>query len=186
VLIPARTLSELARILPEEGTVGMYVTPNRNQVLFRAADELELVSNLIAGQYPNYEAILPTTHTTRVVVKTDELRHAAKAASIFARDTSNIVRLAVAPGEEGGLTPGTITLEATAEDAGDTTTTLDAAVDGPGLDMIFNVKYLTDVLGVMSTPEVSVELSSALKPAVVRPSGDSGYTYVMMPMHRTR
>jgi DNA polymerase III subunit beta len=186
VLIPARTLSELARVLPDEGTVRMVVTPNRNQVLFRAEDEVELVSNLIAGQFPSYEAIVPKSHATRVVVKTDEFRQAAKAALIFARDSSNIVRLKVAPGEEGGLTPGAVTLEANAEEAGDSTTTLDAAVDGPGIEIIFNVKYLTDVLGVLGTPEVSVELNSAQQPGVVRPNGETGYTYVMMPMHSTR
>src|SRR5579859_771518 len=66
VLIPARTLSELGRILPDEGTVEMYITPNRNQVLFHTTD-VDLVSNLISGQFPNFGAILPKTHATRAV-----------------------------------------------------------------------------------------------------------------------
>ncbi|HEX6121754.1 MAG TPA: DNA polymerase III subunit beta [Ktedonobacterales bacterium] len=183
VLIPARTLSELARMLPDEGGVRIFVTPNRNQVLFRAEDELEMVSNLIAGQFPNYEAIIPKgSAATRVTVKTEQLRQAAKAATIFARDSSNIVRLKVAP--------GAITLEANAEEAGDSTTTLDeeVTVDGNGLEIIFNVKYLTDVLGVLGTENIVLELNSAQQPGVVRPDGEEGkgYTYVMMPMHSTR
>lgn len=185
VLIPARTLTELARVLPAEGDVQVVVTPNRNQVLFRAPD-VELVSNLIAGQFPNFEAIVPKSHSTRVTLNKDHFLQAAKQASIFARDSANIVRLAVSSGEEGGLTPGSVTLSANAEESGDTTTTLDAAVDGQGLEIIFNVKYLTDVLGVLDTPEVALELNSPQQPGVIKPIGESDYTYVIMPMHSTR
>ncbi len=69
MLIPARTLSELGKVMPGEGTVQVVVTPNRNQVLFRLGDDLEMVSTLIAGQFPNYEAILPKGHSTRVTIR---------------------------------------------------------------------------------------------------------------------
>ncbi|HLY30796.1 MAG TPA: DNA polymerase III subunit beta [Ktedonobacterales bacterium] len=188
VLIPARTLIELARILPAEGSVQMIVTPNRNQALFRA-DDVEMVSNLIPGQFPNFEAILPKSHSTRVTLPTEPFRLAAKRATLFARDSANIVRLTVTAGEQGGLTPGVVTLAATAENAGDTTNNIEeAAVDGPGIEIIFNVKFLTDVLGVIDTPQVVLELNTAQQPGVVRPGGAEGekYTYVIMPMHNTR
>ncbi len=187
MLIPARTLTELAKVMPNDGTVYIVVTPNRNQVLFRIGDDLELVSTLIAGQFPNYEAILPKGHTTRVTIATDELRQAAKQASIFARDSANIVRLKVDPGENDGLKPGAVTLAATAEESGDTTTTLTAAVDGPGMEIIFNVKYLTDVVGVVNMPSVALELNTPQQPGVIKPVDDnSDYVYVIMPMHSTR
>ena len=162
------------------------MTPNRNQVLFRIGDDLELVSTLIAGQFPNYEAILPKGHTTRVTMPTEQLQQAAKQASIFARDSANIVRLKVDPGENDGLKPGGVTLTATAEENGDTTSTREAAVDGPGMEIIFNVKYLTDVLGVIGTAEVALELNTPQQPGVVKPVAESDYVYVIMPMHSTR
>lgn len=188
VLIPARTLNELGRILPTEGTTQMIVTPNRNQALFRAGD-VELVSNLIQGQFPNFEGIVPKSHSTRVTLPTDQFHAAAKRTNLFARDSANIVRLTVGAGEPGGLTPGAVTLAATAEDAGDTTNNIEeAAVDGPGIEIIFNVKFLTDVLGVIETPQVALELNSPQQPGVIRPGGADGekYTYVIMPMHNTR
>ena len=185
VLIPARTLTELAKVLPAEGTVQMVATPNRNQVLFHA-DGVDLVSNLIAGQFPNFEAILPKSAATRATLNTADFRQAAKTASLFARDSSNIVRLKVEPGENGGMMPGSVVLQATAEEVGDTVTTLEAAVDGNGLEIIFNVKYLTDVLAVLETPEVALELNSPQQPGVVKPIGAGDYTYVIMPMHNTR
>jgi DNA polymerase-3 subunit beta len=165
----------------------MIVTPNRNQVLFRSGD-LNLVSNLIAGQFPNFEAILPKSHATRVTLPLEDFRQATKTASLFARDSANIVRVKVDAGESGGLTPGSLTLEATAEDYGDSTSKLEAAVDGPGLEVIFNVKYLTDVLAVLEGGDVALELNSSQQPGVVKASGElrDRYTYVIMPMHNTR
>ena len=186
MLIPARTLSELGKVMPGEGTVQVVVTPNRNQVLFRLGDDLELVSTLIAGQFPNYEAILPKGHSTRVTIPTEDFRQIAKQASIFARDSSNIVRLKVDPGENDGMKPGMVTLAATAEESGDTTATLDVTVDGPGMEIIFNVKYLTDVLGVLETQSVALELNTPQNPGVIKPVDESDYVYVIMPMHSTR
>ncbi|HEV8194339.1 MAG TPA: hypothetical protein VGP82_23050, partial [Ktedonobacterales bacterium] len=79
------------------------------------------------------------------------------------------------------------TLQATAEETGDSSTTLDAAVDGQGMEIIFNVKYLTDVLAVLDAEEVALELNSPQQPGVIRPNATGvDYVYVIMPMHSTR
>ncbi|MDQ2902726.1 MAG: DNA polymerase III subunit beta [Ktedonobacteraceae bacterium] len=184
ILIPARTLTELARILPSEGPVHMIVTPNRSQVLFHT-EQIDLVSRLIDGTFPNYHAIIPKEHSTRAVVETKTLAERVKSAALFARSSSNIARVKIAPGNSD-LEPGTVTIEATAEDLGDNTSTLNAAVDGPEVQIIFNVEYLADVLSVIDTPEVAIEVNSATKPGVVKPVGSSDYTYVIMPMHANR
>ncbi len=72
ILIPARTLSELARILPADGPVEMLVTPQRSQVLFHTPT-LDLVTRLIEGTFPNYRQIIPNDYTSRVVVETSAL-----------------------------------------------------------------------------------------------------------------
>ncbi|HET8911096.1 MAG TPA: hypothetical protein VFN23_06515, partial [Ktedonobacteraceae bacterium] len=76
--------------------------------------------------------------------------------------------------------------EATAEDIGDNVNTINAVVDGPELQIIFNVKYLVDVLNVIDTPEVAIEVTSANKPGVIRPISAADYTYVIMPMQTNR
>src|SRR5260221_76905 len=182
ILVPARTLTELARILPAEGPVEMIVTPNRSQVLFHTP-QLDLVSRLIDGTFPNFRQIIPKEHATRAVVETKRFAEDVKRAALFARDSSNITRVKITPGEHDGLEPGSVTIEATAEDVGDNTSTMNAAVDGPELQIIFNVKYLADVLAVIGTPEVALEANGATKPGVIKPVGASDYTYVIMPMH---
>jgi DNA polymerase-3 subunit beta len=183
ILIPAKTLNELARILPSEGAVQMLVTPNRSQVLFHS-DNVDLVSRLIEGTFPNFRQIIPKEHSTRAVVETKEFAAAVKTVVPFARDSSNIARVKVSGGNEGE--PGTLTIEATAEDVGSNVSTINAAVDGPEQQIIFNVKYLSDVLAVLDTPEVALEVTSAARPGVIKPVGPADYTYVIMPMSTNR
>ncbi len=169
ILIPAKTLSELAKILPSDGTVEMVVTPNRSQVLFHT-EQLDLVSRLIEGTFPNIRAAIPKRLPTRAVVETQEFARAVKMVAPFAKDSSNIVRVNLS----NELTGGTITLASRAEDVGDNTATINAAIEGPDTNIIFNTKYLEDVLGIIDTP------------GAIRPVGSADYTYVIMPMSTNR
>ena len=95
ILIPARTLTELARILPGEGPVEMIVTPNRSQVLFHTSN-LDLVSRLIEGAFPNFRSIIPKESTTHAVVETKEL--AAPASRPFTRSLTESRAVSISTG----------------------------------------------------------------------------------------
>jgi DNA polymerase III subunit beta len=177
LLVPARTLQELARILPSEGEVQMIVTPNRNQVLFHT-ERIDLVSRLIEGTFPNFRGIIPQVQVTTAIVDTKEFAATVKSVAPFARDSSNITRLKL----EGEA----MTLDATAEDVGDNVSTVNASINGSEQQIIFNVKYLLDVLSVIDTPTVAVEVISGGRPGVIRPVGSADYTYVIMPMSSNR
>jgi DNA polymerase-3 subunit beta len=183
ILIPARTLLELARILPNEGSVQMIVTPNRSQVLFHS-EQIDLVSRLIEATFPNFRGIIPKEYTTRAVLDTKDFAAAVKSVMPFARDSSNITRVKVSGGNGGE--PGSLTLEATAEDVGDNVCTIDAAVDGGEQQVIFNAKYLSEVLAVTDATEVAVEMTSPQRPGLIRPVGNDDYTYIIMPMSSNR
>ncbi|HEY3110038.1 MAG TPA: DNA polymerase III subunit beta [Chloroflexota bacterium] len=185
IIVPARAMTELARVMSEDDeTLRINVTPNRSQVLF-SLPNVQLVSRLIEGTFPNYRQIIPAKHTTRVVVSTKEFLGATKIASFFARDSANIVRLQATPGEQ--LAPGKLTVAATAAEVGDTVGGIDAAIEGDEAQIAFNAKYLTDVLSVLDENQVALEVTSPSSPGVVRPSGnDNGYTHVIMPMHVAR
>jgi DNA polymerase III subunit beta len=185
ILIPARTLEELARILPVEGSVEMIVTPHRNQVLFHT-ERVDLVSRVIEGTFPNFRGMIPQEHTTRAVLETKEFAAAVKSVAPFARESAHITRVKIMPGEGAG--EGSLTLEATAEDVGSNISTINATVDGPEQQIIFNVKYLTDLLNVLNTPEVALELTTAARPGVMKPVGNlaNQFLYLLMPMTGNR
>lgn len=187
ILIPARTLNELARILPAEDDVQLIVTPNRSQVLFHT-QQLDLVSRLIEGNFPNFQQIIPKEATTRAEIATKEFAARIKLAALFARDSSNITRIKINQGDIENNDTGSLTIEATAEDLGNNTSKLNAKVDGPEQQIIFNVKYLSDVMAVIGTDNVAIEVTAPTKPGVIKPANSikGSYTYVIMPMHTNR
>jgi len=180
VIIPARALTELQRLITDqEEPVELTINPNRSQVLFRIKD-VELVSQLIQGTFPNYNQLIPQSYTTRAEVSLGEFTKAARTAAIFAREGSAIVRLQITPGEE--LTPGKIVLSARTEEIGDNIGEIDATVEGEETKIAFNSKFLSDVLGVLHEERVTLEMTSSSSPGVIRPVGVENYTHVVMPM----
>jgi DNA polymerase-3 subunit beta len=183
-IIPARALAELARALADgEESVSLTFPPNRGQVIFRSKN-IELVSQLIEGSFPDFQGIIPTRHTTRSVLPTATLLKACKAAEIFAREAAHSARVRITPGSE--LEPGKVEISATAAQTGSNETTVDATIEGSPIEIAFNVRYLMDVLGVVDTPNVSLETSGASAPGVVRPVGRDDFLHVIMPMHLGR
>ncbi len=184
VIVPARALAELSRISGEqEQPIEVTITPARNQAIFHLAN-VDLVSQLIEGNFPDYNQIIPKSYSTRTVVSTGDFLKAAKTANIFARDAANIVRLEIVPG--GELAPGRVTLTATSAEVGDNVGEIDAVVEGEEIEIAFNAKYLIDVLSVVDAAQVALETTTASSPGVIKPVGSEDFTHVIMPMHISR
>jgi DNA polymerase-3 subunit beta len=181
VIIPARALSELARLVGDQDeTVWMVLPSGRGQAVFRLK-EAELSSSLIDGTFPDFQPIIPRSYNTHAVLSTAQFLKACKAADIFARQASHSARLTVTPGT--GSDPGKLQVNATAAETGQGETVVDATVEGAAIEIAFNVKYLVDVLTVINTPNVSLETTGPASPGVIRPVGREDFTHVIMPMH---
>lgn len=175
IVIPARTLNELNRVLADvDDPVEVVLSPGRNQVLFHL-DGVDIVSRLIDGQFPNYQQILPAGHTTRAVVDRDELLKAVRLAALIASSSANIVKLQVGADGDG------VTVSANAE-VGDNEGKVEAAVEGDGTSIAFNARYLVDVLQNVVADQFAIELNGPLSPGVFRPVGDERYVHVVMPV----
>ena len=180
VIIPARTLAELNRLVAEqEEAVEITVNQSKGQALFRLKN-VELVSQLIQGTFPNYAQLIPQSYNTRAVVSVSDFLRATKTASIFARDGSGIVRLIITPG--GELTAGKMIVSARSEEIGDDVGEIDTMVEGEEAKIAFNGKYLTEVLSVLHEAQVALETTSPSSPGVLRPVGVDNYVHVVMPM----
>jgi len=182
VIIPARALNELARVAVDgEEPVYMVIPKNRGQVLFRVKD-VEVVSQLIDGTFPDYHQIIPRNYKSRTLVSTASLLKACKQAEIFAREGSNVARLDIKE-SKGEMQPSEVEISATSEETGKNETIVEATVDGGSVLIAFNVKFLREALEVIKTPNVALETSAANAPGVVRPVGDEDFLHVIMPMH---
>lgn len=181
IVVPARSFAELIRILPDsDDEIEITVTPNRSQVLFHV-EGTDLVSRLIEGQFPNYEPVVPKRDawTARAVVDREAFLAGTRRASIFARDSANIVKVEV--GGDGSDGSG-IAITAHAADVGDNADSLEAAVEGSPTTIAFNARYLIDVLANLGSDEAALELSGPLAPGVVRGVGKDDYVHVIMPV----
>ncbi len=176
VVVPARSYAELARILADvDEPLEVVLAPARNQVLFHV-DGIDLVTRLVDGQFPNYQQVLPTSHTTRAVVDREELLKATRLSALIASSSANVVKLTVSP--EG---TGSIAVAANAE-VGDNEGELEATVEGDGITIAFNARFLTEVLQNVDDAQLALEFNGALSPGVIRPVGDPDYVHVIMPV----
>ena len=182
IIVPARALSELARIaIDGDESISMVVPKGRGQVVFRLKDA-ELVSQLIDGTFPDYQQIIPRSYKSRTLVSTASLLKACKQAEIFAREGSNVARLDI-KAAQSEMEPSEVEISAISEETGKNETIVEATVDGGSVLIAFNVKYLREALEVIKSPNVALETSAANAPGVVKPVGEDDFLHVIMPMH---
>ncbi len=180
IIIPSRSLSELNRLLADQkDLIDMAINPGKSQVLFRLKD-IEIVSQLLQGAFPNYRQLIPQSSTTQSTVSTPEFLRATRTASIFARDGNGIVRLQMTPAAGSGM--GSMNISARSEQVGDNVGEIDAQVEGEAAKIAFNGKYLMDVLGVIHEGQVTLETTTPSSPGVIRPVGSDTYVHIIMPM----
>lgn len=185
VIIPARALAELAKVIGEQDEpIQVAITSNRNQILFHLKD-VDVVSQLIDGKFPNVAQIIPEEHTTRTILDAKNLLKAARVSYLFARESNNIVKVDITPGDDG-LLGGRLTLTATSQDVGDNINELNASVDGEGVEIAFNAKYLIDILTVLDSAQVAIETTAPASPGILRAVGDEDFIHVIMPMHLSK
>ena len=182
VIIPARALLEVNRLIGEaQEPVVFTINQAKSQVLFKM-DGVRLTSQLIQGSFPNYSQLIPTEHATRTVVDVEDFLRATRAAAIFARDASGIVRLQVGGGANGEGA-GKMAISARAEEVGDDLGEIDAKVEGEDAKVAFNSKYLTELLSVVGKGEMILEMNDPSKPGLFRPVGEENFLHVVMPMY---
>ena len=146
-IIPARTLSELQRMLTDqEDPIELVVTPSKSQLVVHMKD-LEMVSQLIQGAFPNYSQLIPQSYTTRSVVDLNAFSSAAGAANAFAREGGGIGRLQITPAND--TNQDKLSVISSADETGHGNTDIDAEIEGEEAKIAFSSKYLQDVLRVM-------------------------------------
>jgi DNA polymerase-3 subunit beta len=184
LIIPAKTLQEIARIIAEDDEEVVISLPDgRSQVMFQLRD-VHIVSSLIEGKFPDYEGIIPTSHSTSTTVYTDELLRACKRSEVFAKDNSYTARLLIDPPDDG-IGPGLVKVRGQSSEKGDNESIVDATVDGSPIEISFNIRYLIDVLNIVHDDQVIIETNTPSDPGLIRlmKYEDRDYfIHVIMPM----
>ncbi len=172
MILPARLISEAALIHTNK-SVSMFIYKKTNQVIFEAED-IVIVGRIISGDFPDYEKAIPKKIKTTVELDVEEFSQKLKLASIFARDSANVVRIIVEDEKMRLLT--------SSQGLGEGEAVLDVKKDGEDNEIAFNIKFLTDLIRNIQAKEMIIEFSSPVEPAIFKTSDDPAFTHIIMPV----
>jgi DNA polymerase III subunit beta len=170
--VPARALRELSRIISAEGADEVELAMPRNQAIFRTAG-VTLSSRLIEGQFPSWRQLIPEAFEHEVRLPREEFLEITRRISQLAQRNAPL-RLAFAEGE--------LTVAAETPDVGDASEAMPAPYSGEPLEIAFNPQYLIDGAASVASEEVALQLSSPLRPGLLRPVEGDDFSYLVMPI----
>ncbi|MDD3480911.1 MAG: DNA polymerase III subunit beta [Patescibacteria group bacterium] len=173
VIIPTRSLAELTRVIGDtDENVDVYL--DENQVMFET-DDFEFTSRLIEGKFPDYKQIIPGGSETKAICESTEFVKVIKVAALFSGESVGSVNLEI-------KSKGKISATSSSSQFGDSTAACEAEVEGKDTEIVFNSRYILDVLSNLPSGKISLEVNGKLSPGVLKKEGDKSYLYVIMPL----
>jgi len=176
VLVPKKAMIEVQRLAAEAGEEGQIEFARDDNHLFFQVGPRLLISRLLTGQFPNYEAVLPRENTKTVVLERNELNDALRRVSQLADQRSHAVKFSLS--REG------VELSASSPEYGEAKESIEKEYKGEPLSIGFNAQYLLDFLAAAAEGPISLELKDEQSAGQMRPLADEAYRYryVIMPM----
>jgi len=173
LLIPASAMQDLLRVLGDSDEE-VRVTHDDLQILFQVGD-VELVTRLVEGKYPDYRKLIPESFTTTATLKRSDFVNVTKVSSLFARESAGSVTIEV---DEAA---GQLSIRSVASQLGENTATATAKVTGSG-SITLNSRYLLDGLNALAGEEVQLGFNGKLEPTLLSDPASDDYRHVIMPL----
>lgn len=172
-IIPIRTLNELIRIIPDN-TEKLTIYFDESQVLFQT-EEFELISRIINGEFPDYEAIVPKKIATEISIQKDQLINAVKLTGSFS-DKLNEIKVIIKEGAKN------LEIFSSNPSLGENQYLIPAKIKGDALSVVFNWKFLLDGIRNIEAENIILGLNGDNKPVTIKPNSDPDYFYILMPI----
>jgi DNA polymerase-3 subunit beta len=169
IIVPTKCVTELGRLLGEEGDVKMSV--GENQIAFEVGGSL-LVSKLIEGNYPNYRQVIPGEAKERITLERETFLNAVHRVSLLSSEKSNSVKLV--------FSKNNIEIAANTPDVGEAHESLAVAYKGREFSIAFNPEFLQAPLRALPNDEIFLDLIDEMSPGVIKIQ--TPFLYVLMPM----
>jgi len=173
-IVPAKTISELGKVTNRSGAKEVDISVSKNQILFKVGN-VELVSRLIEGKFPDYERIIPKEGKTKVEVSVEDLSLVIKRVGLFAKENNNSIKL-------GATNDGKLVVSTDETKIGEEKAEVAIKMDGENNKISLNSQYLLDVLTYITDEKVILEMNDKLSPAVIKPLKRDDYVYIIMPL----
>ncbi|PIR55074.1 DNA polymerase III subunit beta [Candidatus Peregrinibacteria bacterium CG10_big_fil_rev_8_21_14_0_10_36_19] len=173
-IVPARTMIEVSKIITKLNEKEVMVNISKNQILFSAGD-VEVISRLIDGKFPDYEKIIPKEHKTKFEVSVEDLSLVLKRVSLFARENNNSVKLDVS-------SDGKLEVSSDETKVGEEKAEVLIKIDGENNKISLNSQYLLDVLNYVDDEKITFSINDKVSPALIKPLKREDYSYIIMPL----
>ena len=172
LIIPSKTLNELARIIKEDEPI--LVKGDQNQISFQT-NETRIISRLIEGKFPNYKQVIPNNYNGLIRVKTKTLQSTLERASLFVneKDGTSIVKLVIKD--------QTLNISSKS-DVGKVDENIPIFFEGQEIEISFNAKYLLDVLKIIEEEDLIINLTGSLSPAILQTANHDNFIYLILPL----
>jgi len=172
ILVPLRTNQEVLRIFKDEDLVDVFY--DENQVLFKTGSS-ELISRIIDSAFPDYSQLVPAVFSTEISINREEFLNAIKLAGIFGQKNSE-VRIKVNDNKK------VVEINSADQSLGENNYLLPARIKGETTETFFNWRYLINALKAIKTEDVFIGLGEDMNPALIKPTSDSSYFYILKPI----
>jgi len=173
LLIPSGAMQDMLRILGDDDEM-VTITHDDQQVLF-SVGEVELVSRLIDGKYPDYRKLIPSKFEVKASLKKDDFANITKVSSLFARESAGSVTIKV---EEGSQQ---VSIRSVASQLGENTASAAANITGSG-EVTLNSRYLLDALHVLTGDTITFSFNGKLDPCLLTDESSGDYKHIVMPL----
>jgi len=175
VLIPRKTLIEILKFVSGRDIMVEFGR-NENHMFFSSGNK-QIVSRILAGQFPNYELVIPRENEKLIVIETKSLGDCIRRAAVMSDEKLKLIKLSFSTGE--------LEISAMNSDAGESREVLPIEFEGEKINIGFNSQYLLDFIGACGTDSVSIAIRDSETQGLFKPVGadDLDYRYVAMPMN---
>ncbi len=174
MILPRGALSELAKILAtSEDSLFLQVRETDNQAMF-GIGSVVLTARMLEGEFPSFEKIIPKSSKVKIRVDKEDLTRAIRTASVFARESANIVNFDIKKGQ--------LLVSAESSKSGSQKTKIEAKVEGERLKIAYNFRFVEDFLSTVESDEVQVEFTDTRSPGVFKDPKDPDFLHLIMPV----
>jgi len=172
LIIPKKAAAELRKLL-DKTEENVKVTLCKNHILFTVG-EIQFLTRLIEGTYPNYEQVIPANNEKKIMVRREEFAKTLRRVAIMSKERSNAVKM--------DLSENLISITSSNPDIGEARDEITVEYNGEDLSVGFNARYLIDILEAMSSEKIVMELQAPLSPVLIKEENNEDYQCVIMPM----
>ncbi len=175
ILLPIKNAQDIIKILTDSDN-DVKISVNDHQI-YLESQNIFITAQLTNGNFPDYTKIIPTNHTTQVIILRNDLVQILKTIPLFSNHYHHI-NLQVNPEDK------TVLFHAENTTVGEIHTTLDAVIEGNAIDVGLNARYIQEGLSIIQSDSLFFEWLDAKKPLIIHGQHDDSFLYLVMPMNR--